>query len=173
MMRFIVFLLLFISFNALGQKQHYADFYEGSKKRSEGFYERGLENGRWTWWYENENIKEVSSYFYGLLNGPTLTYYDNGNLKQEGYFIKGVQDSLMRSFSRDSVLMEEGLYLEGQKTGTWNYWFESGELMLREAYTDSIKEVRYFKTKKEELLVDGTGVYMEWYADSVQKVETH
>ena len=102
MKRLIACLLVLISVVSFGQKQHYADFYEGSKKRSEGFYERGLEHGQWTWWFENGEVKETSIYYFGQLDGPTLTYYDNGQLKQEGYFIKGVQDSIMRSFSRDN-----------------------------------------------------------------------
>ena len=107
---FIFVFSLLCSQLALGQKQHFVDFWEGGIKKSEGFYERGYEHGSWKYYHQTGELQEEANYFYGKLHGAVVKYHVNGQRMHEGKWVLGLQDSLMQSWSAEGILLPPLLY---------------------------------------------------------------
>ncbi|HHE64506.1 MAG TPA: hypothetical protein ENL09_00610, partial [Bacteroidetes bacterium] len=151
----------------LAQTQEYVDYWDAdeTQKRSEGVYERGLENGEWNFWYASGQLKETAQYAMGYLNGKVTRYYQNGQISEEGWFKKDVQDSLMTTWNRSGKTISKGYYLNGRKFKEWAYHTKTGEVYQKEEYDSAgVKSVLYFKDKDGNVLIEnGNGFLKEFY----------
>ena len=149
------------------QTQEYVDYWDAdeTQKRSEGIYERGLENGEWNFWYPSGQLKETAQYTLGNLNGKITRYYENGQKSEEGWFKNDIQDSLMTTWYRSGKTITNGYYLDGHKFKDWEYYTKEGEVFQKEAYDSSgVKSVTYFKDKDGKILIEnGNGFIKEFY----------
>ena len=74
-----------LSFSLFGQSQtneqaateYIINKYPNGKKEAEGKYINGKEHGKWTFWYQNGNLKQVANYNVGRLHGVVSYYYKN------------------------------------------------------------------------------------------------
>ena len=79
------------------------EFYEDGTKYSEGYYENGLMNGSWTYYYTNAAIKAKGKFLHGNggnrhkvseipqngRDGIWFIYYPNGNLRAKYQYKDG------------------------------------------------------------------------------------
>ena len=74
-----------------------------------GQYSGNKEDGKWTWWDENGQIKSERNYKDGKLEGKVTEWYENGQKKLEVNYKDGEEDG-----------KGTGWYENGKKK--WNCW---------------------------------------------------
>ena len=63
--------------------------YDDGKKKEEGKYRDGKNDGLVTWWYENGQKEEEGNWKNGEDVGKWTYWYENGNKKSEGTYKDG------------------------------------------------------------------------------------
>ena len=90
--------IIFYDINTGGDSEPYSgpvfSLYYNGKKKAEGFLKNGLEDGKWTFWYANGQMKEEGTYTYpggekyvgewkdGKFNGQGTLTYINGTVEK-------------------------------------------------------------------------------------------
>jgi antitoxin component YwqK of YwqJK toxin-antitoxin module len=136
-----------------------ANTYPDGKKKAEGFIKYGHQDGKWTFWYENGQMKEEGSYNFkenGGKDGKWTLWYENGQMK------------------------EEGSYSWGDKDGAWTYWYRDGQKKRENTY-EYEKEIEsrewyYYENgqkKSEKTYKNGEidGLWTDWYENGQKKRE--
>ena len=104
------------------------------EKKTEGKYKSGVPNGKWTYYYENGNIKSVGMLLGSLKEGHWTYYFESGDMKSAG------------SYEKD------------QKSGAWDHFYEDGSIKAQINYQNEIGEYREFYpyggTKQEGKIVN-------------------
>ena len=145
--------------------RQYRDFYESGKIYVRGSNIQvdsisSADLGLWTYWYENGNKLSEE-----IRNDPFLTKYINcwtGNGQQictngNGKFyqtwtdigfsddstIYTIKDSIKQEqfvcfvpYKKDRIKRAEGNYINGQRQGEVTYFYETGEMLFTQIYTD-------------------------------------
>ncbi len=88
----------------------FARYANGNYKSRQEFVD-GIGQGTWINYWPNGNLKEAGSYNQNKVEGPISKYYENGQLKAKGNY----KDWRIR-------------------IGEWEYYDESGQLILTEDY---------------------------------------
>ena len=70
----------------------------------------------------------------GMRHGLWISFYDNGIKWSEAYYIDGVLDGHSITFFPNGKVRYIGEYKNGDKTGTWKFYDEAGELVKEENY---------------------------------------
>jgi antitoxin component YwqK of YwqJK toxin-antitoxin module len=65
-------------------------------------YNKGVQQGKFEWYYENGVKKMEYTMQRGLKNGLLRTWYDNGKPKSEGTFTNGVEDGLWKLWTENN-----------------------------------------------------------------------
>ena len=100
------------------------------------------EEGPWTWWYPNGELREQGTIENGRRVGTWRQWYPNGQRRSEG---ARVWDEATRSSLRD---------------GPWTLWFENGERKARGIYVRGKREGQWDYTLDDGSLDgDRTGEY--------------
>src|SRR3954471_19491160 len=98
----ILFSILFLAKISVGQLvTEYWDVAQ-TKKKSEQNMKDGMQDGKYTAWYENGEIAKEGNFIQGKENGKFLIYYAGKKVKAEEN------------------------YLKGKKEGAWKYWYING-----------------------------------------------
>ncbi len=91
--------------NSAGKSTYY---YPSGKIAQVGFYkDTYVKTGKFTAYYENEQLQAIGNYEEGNLTGAWKAYYDNGKL------------------------YEEGIYFNGLPNGTWNLYHQNGQIFQK------------------------------------------
>lgn len=99
------------SFQATYEKADYQEFYESGQLKIEGNYDQNEQrHGLWVSYYDNGQKWSESSYKNGLKHGHSITFFPNGNVRYVGE------------------------YKEDEKSGTWTFYNEEGEVTQEETY---------------------------------------
>ncbi|MDP7608109.1 MAG: toxin-antitoxin system YwqK family antitoxin [Candidatus Marinimicrobia bacterium] len=88
--------------------------YDDGKKKEEGTFKDGKEDGLWTAWYENGQKKAEGTFKDGKEDGLVTLWYENGHKQQEGTFKDGEYD------------------------GLWTYWYENGQKKQEVTFKDGV-----------------------------------
>jgi uncharacterized protein len=92
-----------------------------------GDYKKGLLNGEWKFYDENESLDAVNNYKEGKLNGQYIEYHINGGIFREVNYKNGELDGLFKSYFRNGNLSSTGWFVEGNKQGDWYYYYSNGK----------------------------------------------
>lgn len=130
-------------------------------KQEEGAYTQGLKTGPWTYYHfmptaTGAHIQRAGSYriyTYGDVRvsdkeGLWAFYDQDGNKIRQGAYLEDIENGLWQEWWPNGQLKSEGSYaycyldynpgaaplLSSNKTGTWSYWTETGELERTETY---------------------------------------
>jgi|TARA_Y100000310_G_scaffold313453_1_gene361841 protein-export membrane protein SecD len=101
--------------------------FSDGKKREEGTYKNGQEDGKWTKWYENGKKFSEIIFKDGKQDGKWVEWYENGQKEEEGTYKDGKQDGLWTYYRKDGSNEKEGYFENGLKTHKWWYWDENGK----------------------------------------------
>jgi len=164
-MNYWLIILLILGWNHLFcQKQEYSDKWPNGKKRSEGSYVSGFEEGLWKYYDEDGNLSEESHYRKGKLHGKVLQYFPNGSIMAEGYFFKGKPDSVYIEYSPGGNKLVIGNYNSGIKTGEWIAFHDNNDTLSKEIFVDSLRKLWYYSPAKDTItLRNGMGFAEEFY----------
>ena len=147
----IALLSLIIGSVAYSQKQEFSDLWPNGKKRSEGVYVRGFEEGEWKFYHESGVIKEISNYRRGKMDGRVRQYNFNGQLIAEGYFSAGLQDSSYNEYSETGSLLVKGKYRKGEKIGEWLALHANGDTAVVEFFSEGKRKLIFYSPKQGQV----------------------
>ena len=99
---------------------------------------KGLKQGIWKRYYEDDTLFTISRYSDGMPVGTTSTYYSNGARKAA--VVHTGNRSMMKGFHDNDTVMVQGGYVNLQKDGTWKYFRKNGNLSAVESYKSGMKE---------------------------------
>jgi antitoxin component YwqK of YwqJK toxin-antitoxin module len=88
-----------------------------------------------------------------------ITYYENGTKESETHLIGYTRISREKWFDNGEKRLEEYWDNEGKPIGDWYVWFENGELLQEQHYTDGIPDGDWY-----EDTLDGN-TYEQHYSD--------
>lgn len=100
----------------------------------EGFYIDGRQEGLFTSWYENGQLKSELTHKSGKLEGLAREWYENGQLKSEATYKNGKVQGLSRDWHENGQLWGEGNWKSGNPEGLWRIWDLNGRLKSEATY---------------------------------------
>jgi len=146
-------------FPTLHKNGAYVEYYEGGQKKSEEFFDNGIEAGIWTTWHESgernsavayyEGGKKKSEEFFdnGIETGIWTTWHESGERKSAVAYYEGGQKKSEEFFDNG---IETGWYESGQlkfkrdsNSGSSTTWYESGQLRFKRDSNSSISTAWY------------------------------
>ena len=80
-------------------------------------YKDDFENGEWSSWYENGQLKDKGTYSFGLMNAFWEGWYPNAVKRYEGSYEKDLKMGSWKYWTDRSILKDEESYKIFQKNG--------------------------------------------------------
>ena len=171
----LMVLLLASIWSKAQENEHYVDYYDENqtKKRSEGDYFYGRENGTWKFWYRNGQLKEEANFIEGMLNGSVVYYYESGQKEKEGYFWYDKPDSLFQEWYSDGRLKSKGSFNRGMREGVWEYYYPDGTLWKREEVKNGVTYFKALNSREgKKLITNGKGALVYYHDNGAIKEQT-
>lgn len=98
----------------------YYTYYEEGGKDIEGSYESGIMTGIWKRHYPSGQVMELVSFENNAENGPFTEYHENGNLKAEGQYAGGNREQgLLKLYDENGELYKKMDCNDGICHTTW------------------------------------------------------
>jgi antitoxin component YwqK of YwqJK toxin-antitoxin module len=113
---------------------------------TKGEYFDGEKEGEW--YYKAGDHTEIGSYVAGLRDGKWKYFYDNDQLEYEGNYIQGNPDGKHKYYHENGLLKEEQYFAMGIKEKHWKKYDKYGNLLITISYEDN-REVRINGVKIE------------------------
>ncbi len=101
--------------------------------------------GSWSYWYQNELLKEAGFFTNGIKDGEWEGNYESGNKKYEGNYLQGKKDGIWIKWYDDTLKQYEGFYKKGIKDGEWIEWDSDGKIIVNIKYVDGAKWTGRYK----------------------------
>ncbi len=86
-------------------------------KLSEGNKKDGKQDGLWTYYHENGNIKGKGNFLSG----------DGGNVSEVSGIPRNGRNGIRKFFYEEGQKDLEGTYKNGKRDGQWTKWYENGK----------------------------------------------
>ncbi|MCW3103549.1 MAG: hypothetical protein JWO09_1989 [Bacteroidetes bacterium] len=106
------------------QQGMWTEYHPNGQIKSKGEYLNGKRIGEWVFYHPNGKVEQKGKYDKkGKAQGTWKWYYESGNLLREENYRNDLQDGMMTEYSDagpDSVkVITKGEYVDGQKEGPW------------------------------------------------------
>ena len=131
----------------------YESFHHNGSLQTFGYYNMGIPDSTWTYYFENGRKRAQGKYKEGETDGKWTYYFENGNKKSEGILRKDIKNGTWNFYYENGQMKSTGTYYADQKSGIWNYFYEDNLL----------KAQAYFE--------EGKGNYKEYYPSGGIKME--
>lgn len=120
------------------------EYYSNGGLKSEGNYEKDLEEGLHKWYFNNEkaSLDQTIEYRKGLPNGKIKHYYQGGKMKMNADYKEGVPSGKVIHYFKNGEKKKEGNFLAGKENGKDFLWSDKGLLLEERDYSDG-KELSY------------------------------
>lgn len=108
--------------------------YRGENLMREGFYYKGVKDGRWVEYDKDFMLLNKETYKRGFFDESIITYHSSDSSKIDEVIpvIYGKQTGDYWRFFDSGVLAEEGRYDEGKKVGKWVEYYPTGNRRKKE-----------------------------------------
>ncbi|HVW96009.1 MAG TPA: tetratricopeptide repeat protein [Mucilaginibacter sp.] len=155
-------------------------FYPAGNLRSKGAYNaQGQQDGDWTYYFNNGQLKAREHAKAGKLEGPQEYFFDNGNPSSKENYLNGQMDGLNTGYYYGGNVKSTGYYKLGKKDGEEKQYYSNGSLQLVSQYTAGIQTgtaTEYYKNgkvKSTTQYADGKddGPYKSYEDNGVLSVE--
>ena len=123
------FIYLFIFFQSFSQNQ---------------YLENGNRNGPWKGYYDSGQIRYEGTFDDGKEIGFFKYYYRSGNLEKEFFYTQSGVRAQVRIYYSDRKIKTIGEYCSKKRCGTWEYFDNLGNIILKENYIDDVLNGSYF-----------------------------
>lgn len=124
------------------------------KKSKEGVYKSGLQNGKWTYYYENGSKLAEGTFLNGEENnkaaednlpkngreGKWFNYYKNGNIQRESNWLKGNLEGMIKTYFEGGKIHEEAYYKNGKLNGYYKLYSEEGKMIEEGNYINDLQD---------------------------------
>lgn len=103
-------------------------FHENGSLESEQIYDdKGVEQGQWTFYYDNGRKKTVQNFKDGLTHGPFTLYYRDGTLKRTGNYADDELEGLVTFYNSLGVKTRTEEYSKGELNGAYITYYPNGQ----------------------------------------------
>jgi len=85
-------------------------------------------------YYEDGNLLKEGTVEENNRHGQWKSYYRSGNIKSDGNYVYGVSNDSIKGYYPDGTLKFTGVFDNGQKTATWLYYDEKGNLVENKVF---------------------------------------
>ena len=106
------------------------------KKKVEGNYKDGEQEGLWVEWYLDGQKKSEENYKDGRYDGLQVIWHKNGQKKEEGNFKDRVREGLWVEWHENGQKSREVNYKDGDYNGQWLEFDENGQKAMEYNYKD-------------------------------------
>jgi antitoxin component YwqK of YwqJK toxin-antitoxin module len=131
---------------------NYISYYENDTvRKSQGYYSKDLQNGFWTYYFSNGNIKAVGEFINGDgtdisdigvprngRSGNWKTYFESGKISQESNWMNGVQNENSIIYYENGHIQEENNWNLGTMNGVRKKYYENGSLQEESNWVNGI-----------------------------------
>ena len=93
-------------------------------------------------YYDNENIESSTEWNHGIEDGLYTYWYNDGQKEQEGNYKDGEKDGKWTKWDNDGQKQSEETYKDGQLDGLVTAWYENGQKKREVIYKDG-KRISY------------------------------
>lgn len=101
------------------------EFYMGGEPKSETTYSKGKKESISQSWYKNGSKWIVSHHQKGVLNGPYLLYFNNEQIQDSTNYRDGKEDGEFFQFNADGLKLCHGFFHLGIEDSSWS-WYQEG-----------------------------------------------
>lgn len=99
-----------------GELHGFASFQNNKgQKILEGHFNHGIQEGKWTSWYENGKKKSEGYYLDGQFEGKWMEWHDNGTLSAEMNYETGLLQGPVKIWDKEGNLVRIDRYKDGIK----------------------------------------------------------
>ncbi len=109
-------------------------FYESGAKHYEGEVVNGVEQGAWTFWWENGQVQQKGFFRDGKLDSLWEYFNEDGQRYRSGSFKSNLQDGAWQDYHPNGKVAASGNYYLGRQHGSWIYYYEDGTVSQRGHY---------------------------------------
>ena len=151
-------------------------FYADMTVQNEFLLEQGVINGEFKSYFENGNLKEKIVYKNGKETGEREEFYERGTMKYK--VVKDESNDILTHnyFYENAQLKEQEAYVDKYtRTGKWVKFWQDGSKKLEANFKGGqVYYQNYWTEKGEQILIDGTGLYIKEYEsfDIIHREET-
>lgn len=119
----------FFSDNHIEADGIYREFYPNGKLFVEGQYQRGRQNGEWTFYFDNGQINRKSTYNNGQPEGAWDVFRADGTLSAKRSFKNGARHGEWITYDETGQKpLREEHYVDNKADGVWRVWSPGGKL---------------------------------------------
>jgi len=97
-------------------------------------YKRGMKNGRWRIYFDNEVVSSEVFWKNDMKQGKWTEYFKNGEKRLETNYINGLLDGDYVLYSIKKVPLKKGKYIKGKQDGKWITYDENGHKIKVDFY---------------------------------------
>ncbi len=137
----------------------YVFYHENGQKADEGTFINNVQEGIWKYYYASGKLKDSGMVVHGRMAGTWTSWHENGQVKSIANYPS--YDSLEKasktvvifwiimneypssslnggfiSYHSNGHLDSKGSYLNNQRTGSWEFYYENGEISTKEEYKE-------------------------------------
>jgi len=114
-------------------------WFDNGKKKKEGIYKDGKEDGSWTRWFDNGQKLDKGIYNYGKKDGLWTSWNEYGRKSSEITYKNGKlvdEWTFVYDYYENGQKKSEGTHKDGKKNGKWTTWYKDGTKIREGTYKD-------------------------------------
>ena len=108
------------------------------------YSEDGNRDGPWQGYYETGELRYEGVFKEGKETGVFKYYYKSGNLEKELLYIEDGVRAKVKMYYSNKNIKTLGEYCLKNRCGTWEYFDDLGNIIIRENYKNGILNGAYF-----------------------------
>ena len=157
-------------------------YYDNENIKSSTEWNHGIEDGLYTYWYNDGQKEQEGTYKGGEKDGKWTKWYNDGQKQSEETLKNKKEDGLWTYWHKNGHKKSEKKYSDGKGQGLWTYWDKNGQKKKETSYEDGnlVDEWTFVLEYHEngEKKVEGTlknkkedGLWTYWHTNGQKKRE--
>ena len=106
----------------------------------QGNYKNGMQEGPWTHYHPNGQLKSKGEYKSGRQEGLWVRYHENGQLRSKGDYKNDTQEGLWVTHNKNGQLFIEANFKEGEQDGLLVQYYDNGKLWYKGHFKNGKQE---------------------------------
>ncbi len=152
MRKFITLILLLNSILSFGQSD--TIYFEKFPLKALGSFREGKEQGKWTYWFLNNQKQSEGYYDNGVLTGKWTNWHKNGRIYAEGGYQNGVKHGHWITMDSLGRKTREEEFEFGKRAGTSREWdYEKREFILGKWKNDKLNGLTEWRNIENDQLI--------------------
>ena len=132
----------------------YTSYYDKDQIFEQSNYRNDLLDGKRFIYFENGQIEIEENYIGGILHDSFFVYHSNGNLELKGHYVNGSLEGQVMKYYSSGFIEEEVTYENNTENGPFTEYYENGMKKWEGTYLNGDNEFgELLKYSEEGILV--------------------